>query len=93
MEEGRKYSKYGWVVVVSVFFILFFIMGPASCFSILYLTLKERLDSSATETGWLLGLQCILKFGLSEFQWNLLYSLEASYSPQRRRENFLATKI
>ena len=64
--EGKD-SFYGWIVVSAVFLILIIVQGLANCFSILYLILLERFNNSATVTGWVLGLQSLLKFGLSEY--------------------------
>ena len=65
--ETKTFSpsgKYGWLLTGVIFLLFFIITGLTRCFLIIYLELLDRFGSSASATGWLVGAQSLLRYGL-----------------------------
>ena len=71
MEENKlpisANNRKGWILTGVIFVLFFIIAGLPKCFSIFYMDLLEKFDSSATATGWIIGAQSLLRFGLSKY--------------------------
>ena len=69
-EEILAFNKRrGWLLIFIVFVFFFTMTGLSKCFSIFYLELQEKYDSSATATGWIVGAQNLLRLGLGEYMY------------------------
>ena len=80
MEEKRLEidswnRRYGWFLTAVVFLINFISLGTPKCFTLFYLELLEKYETSATTTGWLIGVQNLARLSLGTVFTFLLHSI------------------
>ena len=83
MEEGK--FKKGWILTGVVFVFFFMIVGLSKCFSIFYLELLEKFDTSATVIGWLIGAQNLARLGLGKCYYSHYY-VRRKYCRSRNKD-------
>ena len=67
-EEILAFNKRrGWLLIFIVSVFSFTMTRLSKYFSIFYPELLEKYDSSATATGWIVGVQNLLRLGLGKY--------------------------
>ena len=77
MEEKKSKTdtwnrRYGLFLTAVVFLINFISLGTPKCFTLFYLELLENYDTSATTTGWLIGVQNQARLSLGIYYFTSL---------------------